>query len=262
MKKTGTKKFLVWMAKGIFWGGFSLTILEAESMVESRSLPGIEGEASRGPAARSKILSPKQKDKEIRKGNFRFSDISTASESEEEPSPSPRSRKKMFGRFWDKYNPWRDKEKRRAFSQTYSTSGESSGYETEGEGQESSSPVSLNEVSFDLKEEDPKESATSETLSERREGLVSPLTLQTLDRGDTERALKKILEQKADDYDAKGENFTRDLKEFQEMVDEFIKENPVLSFMTEEDRNGFIKANARANSGASPLKPTRSKVVF
>ena len=73
---------------------------------------------------------------------------------------------------------------------------------------------------------------------------------------------KKILQQKANEYDAKGESFTRELKEFEEIVDHFILENPVLSFMTEEERRGFVKGNARSNSGASPLKPTQRKMNF
>lgn len=256
------------MTKAISASAVFLGVLGAAARVDSSSsLPGIEGHTSKAPLFRSKILSIKDKES-TREGNFRFSDFS-ASESEEEPSSSS---SKASGTFWERYKKWRHKTKTPNRSQAYSTSDPESGYDTEG--QDTESPRSLNEVTFDLSEEEVKSPmmaplkkepempaeipVASKRLSKKREELISPLTLKTLDRGDAERALKKILEQKADDYEAKGENFTRDLKEFEGIVNQFILENPVLSFMTEEYRQGFIKVHARSKSGGSPLKPTRS----
>lgn len=233
--------------------------------MDSRALP-IDGDAFKEPSSRSKIFQDRKKE------YHRFSIISSSeSEGEEEPSPSPRSRKKMFGRIWDKYKPWGQKVKFKPRSESYCSSGDETGYETDE--MELSSPLSLTEVTFDLLEEpegvknpaaapeDRKMSAASKRLSARREELLSPLTLKTLDQGDAERALKKILEKKADEYDVKGQSFTRELKEFEEIVDHFIQENPALKFMTEEEKQGFIRANARSTSGASPLKPTRRSLV-
>jgi hypothetical protein len=251
------------MKRGIFWFAFPLVVLGADALVDSRSLP-IEGDAPKASSSRSKIFSSKKE--EFRKAERFFSVIATSeSDGEGEPMPSPKSRKKVFREFWEKHKPWGRKEKTRSRSQAYSSSGEETGYETD-EG-ESSSPLSLEEVKFDLPEEPGETKSPLTVVPEEslkisaREELISPLTLKILDRGDAENALKNILRQKADEYDAKGKSFTRELKEFEEIVDHFILENPALSFMTEEERQWFIKVNARSNSGASPLKPTRRTLM-
>jgi hypothetical protein len=260
------------MKRGLSWFAFSLAVLGADALVDSRALP-IEGDAPKASSSRSKIFSSKKE--EFRKADRCFSVISTSeSDGEGEPLPSPKSRKKVFREFWQKHKPWGRKEKTRSRSEAYSSSGEETGYETD-EG-EPYSPISLEEVKFSLPEEpgetkspltvvpeeSPKISVATRKLSARREDLISPLTLKILDRGDAENALKNILRQKSDEYDAKGRSFTRELKEFEEIVDHFILENPALSFMTEEERQGFIKVNARSSSGASPLKPTRRTMNF
>lgn len=235
------------MKINLYLYAFSLMVLKGESVVDARSLE-IEKKMS---ASRLKSLSAS--DKEIRKGKALYlSDIS-ASESEEQ-SPSPQLRTKGFRRLWEKYGFKKKPPQMRGSTYSTSSNGDTSGYDTDDP--DVGSPVSLHEVKFDLSEETSKPSDKSRRRS-RLESVVSPLTVQILEKGEAERALRKVLEQKADYYEEKGESFTRDIQEFQEIVDQFIADHSALGSMSPEERKGFIKAYARSSAGTSPLKPTR-----
>ena len=199
-------------------------LLDIESSVTGSSSEGREhpqGPLCRGPSRA--VEDPFDK----HHPRISFSD----SEDEEGILPTfPQPKKKGFRKFLGKINPqsWGSRNPK-----------------------ERSRTVSQNSISSDsdfYSEPDPDPSTPLSPVQEQEASVKSfplsaepsPFTMKILAEAEAKGKLKRLLEEEADFYHKRNEDFTRNLQEFRTLVDGFISRQPALKSMTSEEKDMFF----------------------